>query len=517
MARVIEIPAIEREKKILRVAPYCRVSSNSADQLHSYAAQIDYYTKKVGAKPDWELVDIYADEGLTGTRMDKRDDLDRLISDCKKGKIDKVLIKSISRLARNTADSLTILRDLKLLGVSVQSEKENFDTAELTSEMLIMLWSNHAQSESTSISQNQRWSYQKRMRRGEFITCHAPYGYRLVGGKMLEIDESEAEIVRWIFRSFLDGMGTIPIALALEEANIPTPDSSPSWNHTAVQYILKNEKYIGDTLAQKTYTTDTFPFQSRINHGERDQYYIRNSHPAIITRDVFEKAQTLLAAKRTKSVERKRYPLTKMIVCGNCGSGFQRRVTANGYVCWVCWKHNQQHMECCMPRIAESSIYDAFIRMVNKLREHRGAVLEPALTQLEDLQKAARNGNAKLISVRAKLATLSEQSHMLNSLRADGLLDDETWQLKSNAVALKRAELQKEQYLLMRDDTLTEAIDGLRELINTVQSIQKPLAAFDADTFTEIVEKITVYSAEKIAFRLTGGIEIVETIRIEEQ
>lgn len=514
MAQVIEIPAIGREQKTLCVAPYCRVSSNSDDQLHSYAAQIDYYTKKVNACPDWELVDIYADEGLTGTRMEKRDDLDRLITDCKKGKIDKVLIKSISRLARNTADSLTILRDLKLLGVSVQSEKENFDTAELTSEMLLMLWSNHAQAESTSISQNQRWSYQKRMRRGEFITCQAPYGY-ILNGKMLTIEESEAETVRWIFQSFLDGMGTTPIALALNKANITTPDVSPSWNHTSIQYILKNEKYIGDTLAQKTYTSDTFPFQSRINRGERDQYYIRNSHPAIITRDVFEKAQTLLETKRSAPVERKRYSLTKMIVCGICGSGFQRRVTVNGYVCWVCWKHNHQHMECCMPRIAESSIYEAFIRMVNKLREHHGVVLEQALTQFEDLQRVSRSENARLISVRGKLATLSEQAHMLNSLRADGLLDDETWQLKSNAIALKRAELQKEQYLLMRDDALTEAIDGLHELINTIQNIQKPLVAFDADTFSEMVERTTIHSAEKIAFQLIGGIEIIETMGIK--
>ncbi len=514
MAQVIEIPAIEREQRTLRIGPYCRVSSDSDDQLHSYAAQIDYYIKLVNARPDWELVDIYADEGLTGTRMDKRDDLDRLIADCRKGKIDKVLVKSFTRLARNTVDSLTILRDLKLLGISVQSERENLDTADLSNEMLLMLWSNHAQAESTSISQNMRWSYKKRMQAGEFITCNAPYGYRLVGGKMLDIEDSEAETIRWIFKSFLDGMGTVAIALALEEADIPTPDSSPIWNHTAVQYILKNEKYIGDTLAQKNYTTDTFPFQSRINRGERDQYYIRDTHPAILSRDVFEKAQVLLAEKRTPPAERKQYPLTKKMVCGDCGSGFQRRVTTNGHVCWVCWKHNWDKAECAMPRIAENAIYDAFIRMVNKLGGHCGIVLEPALTQLEELRSASRGGNDKLVSVRAELAKLSDQTHKLNTLRADGLLDDEMWQIKNNALVAKRAELQKEQYLLMRDGSHIDAIAGLRELISALQGIEKPLTAFNEGIFTELVEKITVYSAERIGFRLMGGIEIMETMRM---
>jgi hypothetical protein len=167
-----------------------------------------------------------------------------------------------------------------------------------------------------------------------------------------------------------------------------------------------------------------------------------------------------------------------------------------------------------MPRIAESSIYEAFVRMLNKLRVHSGAVLEPALMQLEDLRKAVRGGDARLVSVRAELATLSEQAHMLNGLRADGLLDDETWQLKNNAIALKRTEFQKKQRLLMRDDGLESAIRCLRELISTIQNIQKPLTAFDERIFTEIVEKITVLAADKVMFRLTGGIGVMESMRV---
>lgn len=515
MPRVIEIPAIEREQRILRIAAYCRVSSNSEDQLHSYAAQIDEYTRKVAAHPGWVLVDIYADEGLTGTRMEKRDDLSRLISDCKKGKIDKVLIKSISRLARNTADSLTILRDLKLIGVSVQSEKENLDTAELTSEMLIMLWSNHAQAESTSISQNMRWSYKKRIQSGEFITCKAPYGYQIVDGKALEAEKDEAGIVRWIFENYLNGMSPEKMSERLNEMGVETPETSAAWRPAAIRYILTNEKYIGDTLAQKKMSTDDFPFRKVPNKGEKDQYYIKNSHPAIISRDVFERAQTLMSVRGpSKGWAPNKYTLSRKIVCSECGATLKRRQSKGGCVVWVCRQHDGNISACTMPRISEDAIHDTFIRMANKLRKHCGMVLEPALAQLEDLQKASRSGNSKLIEVRSKLAVVSDQTHMLNSLRANGLLDDETWQLKSNAIALKRAELQKEQHLLMRNDDQMEMVMGLQGLMDIIQSIEKPLTAFDADLFTEMVQKVTVHSAEKISFHLMGGIKIIETMRI---
>ncbi len=514
MRKIIEIPAARRERKVERIGPYCRVSSKSDDQLHSYAAQIDYYTQKVNAHPGWELADIYADEALTGTRMDKRDDLDRLISDCRKGKIDRVLVKSISRLARNTADSLTILRDLKLLGVSVEIEKEGIDTADLSSEMLLMLWSNHAQAESTSISQNVRWSYQKRMRSGEFITCKAPYGYRLADGKTLVIDEPKAGTVRWMFESYLSGMGMEPIAAALNAKGVPSPPGSARWNHTAVWYILQNEKYTGDTLAQKTYSTDAFPFERRDNHGERDQYYIANTHPAILTREVFAKAQALLASRRPAPTERTPHPLSKRLVCGACGAVFKRRQSKSSYAVWGCGRHDQSKDACAMPRVAEAAIHDAFIRMANKLWAHRDAVLEPALAQLEDLRKAASAENGQLVAVRARLAVLAEQAHKLAALRAEGLLDDETCQRKSNSIAQKRAELRREQHLLMKDDSFEENIAGLRELIGILQNIGKPLVAFDADVFAELVEKITVHSAEQICFRLPGGIELMETVRM---
>ena len=243
-SNVIIIPPSESKPDTLRVAAYCRVSSDSSDQLHSYAAQIRKYTAEIGSHEDWELVDIYADEGLTGTRMDKREDFNRMLSDCRKGRIDKVLVKSVSRFARNTKDCLAALRELMSLGVTVYFEKENINTETLTTELMVSVSGALAQQESISISQNQRISYKRRMERGEFITCTAPLGYRLVNGKNLEIIPEEAKLIRWIFESYLSGHSTKWIAARMTEQGIPTTWNRGVWHEQVIRKILANEKYI---------------------------------------------------------------------------------------------------------------------------------------------------------------------------------------------------------------------------------------------------------------------------------
>ena len=236
MANVKVIPPRDKAPDILRVAAYCRVSSDSSDQLHSYAAQIRNYTSEISKHDGWQLVDIYADEGLTGTRMDQREDFNRLLSDCRKGKIDKVLVKSISRFSRNTKDCLSTLRELTSLGVSVYFEKENLNTETLTTELMVSVSSALAQQESISIAENQRISYQRRMERGEFITCKAPFGYRIKDGKNLEIIPEEAEQVRWIFNAYLSGRSLAWIAERMTKKGFRTTDGRPYWQETTVHY-----------------------------------------------------------------------------------------------------------------------------------------------------------------------------------------------------------------------------------------------------------------------------------------
>ena len=261
---VTVIPPKAVQPDILRVAAYCRVSSDSADQRHSYATQIKEYTERINGHAGWELVDVYADEGLTGTRMDKREDFNRMLADCRKGRIDKVLVKSISRFARNTRDCLASLRELFRLGVSVYFEKENIDTGTLTTELMVSVSASLAQQESISISQNQKMSYRRRMERGEFITCYAPYGYD-IKGKELVINPEQAKVVKYIFEKYVNGWSVEKIAAALTQQSIPTGFGRDKWWDYPIRYILKNEKYVGDSLCQKFYTTDNFPFEKKVN------------------------------------------------------------------------------------------------------------------------------------------------------------------------------------------------------------------------------------------------------------
>ena len=230
------IPPSESRPAILRVAAYCRVSSDSSDQLHSYASQIRKYTEEIGQHEGWELVDIYAGEGLTGTRMEQREDFNRMMADCRKGRIDKVLVKSVSRFARNTKDCLAALRELMSLGVTVQFEKENIDTGTLTTELMVSVSGSLAQQESVSISQNIHQSYRRRMERGEFITTKPPYGYRLVNRRDLEIVPEEAEIIRWVFDAYLGGQSAKDIANELIRRGVRDRKGNVHWTTREIYY-----------------------------------------------------------------------------------------------------------------------------------------------------------------------------------------------------------------------------------------------------------------------------------------
>lgn len=513
MANVKVIPARENRPKTLRVAAYCRVSSDSTDQMHSYATQIRNYTEEINKHDDWELVDIYADPGLTGTRMDKRDDFNRMLSDCRKGKIDKILVKSVSRFARNTRDCLAILRELNALGVSVLFEKENINTDTLTTELMVSVSGSLAQEESVSISKNQRMSYQRRMQRGEFITCLAPFGYQLVDGKNLIIKEDEAKIVRWIFDRYLAGYSSRLIAESLTAKNVPTPRGKKVWIETAVRKILVNEKYIGDTLCQKSYTTDTFPFERRNNHGEVDQFYISCTHPAIITRDLFEKAQEVMkrrAERMTATPET--HPLSKKVFCGECGCLFSRKVSTNGYAAWCCRKHLYRADDCPAGRVSEEDIYATFIRMYNKLKLHEGILLKPALDQFHDFSEAIQRENPAMLAVNQAIADVAEQSHKVSLLQDKGLLDADACASRLQEINTKLTQLRRERRRLIKNDEIGEALTILQRTIDTVRNGPERIEGFDESLFSELVDKIIVNSKTQVCFHLYGGIELREAL-----
>lgn len=277
-------------KEKLKVAAYCRVSTDSSEQLLSLETQKSHYESYIKANPEWAFVGIYYDEGITGTKKEKRAGLQKLILDCENKKIDFIITKSISRFSRNTMDCLELVRRLIDLGILIYFEKENINTQSMESELMLSILSGLAESESVSIAENSKWSIQKRFKNGTYKISTPPYGYDNINGDMV-INEAQAEIVKWMFAEVLMGTGTQKIANELNARGVPTSKGG-KWRATTVRGILFNEKYVGDAILQKSYTDSQF--NRHINRGEKDQYYIENHHQAIVSREDFEGAAAII-------------------------------------------------------------------------------------------------------------------------------------------------------------------------------------------------------------------------------
>ena len=509
------IPPSEDRPAILRVAAYCRVSTDSDDQATSYASQIRSYTELISQHEGWELVDIYADEAASGTKTDKREDFNRLLADCRKGKIDRVLVKSISRFSRNTKDCLAALRELMRLGVTVQFEKENIDTGTLTTELMVSVSGSLAQQESMSISQNIRTGYRRRMERGEFIASSPPYGYRNAGGGRLEIVPEEAEVIRWVFESYLNGQGIVTIAEEMNRRGVPKKHGATAWIPYAVACWLRNEKYTGNTLCQKTFTTG-FPYISVKNRGEVDQFYIENSHPAIISQEIFDKVQALRKKKKAPASAPSKFPLTRKMICGKCGATFYRTVDRHGANNWVCSGHKDGNRNgkgaCPNLSVRERDIYTAFIRMYNKLRLHEGIILRPALDQMEALESAVQRENPAMLEVNRAIAQATEQNYKISKLRASGLLDADACAAKLAALDAQLTQLRAKRRRLLRNDDISEMADALRQTVETLHQGPEQMDEFDEELFNEMVEKITVDTDHVLRFRLRGGFDVAEPL-----
>ena len=490
--RVIVINAKEQPQEIkLRVAAYARVSTDSDDQVNSFDAQNKHYTDLIASEKNWQMVDIYADCGLSGRTAEKRGDFQRLLSDCRKGKIDRILVKSISRFARNTKECLELVRELKLLGIGVYFEKENIDTAKMSGEMMTAMFASLAQAESQSISGNMRWSYQKRMASGTFIPSTVPYGYRLVE-RTIEVEPAEAEVVRWIYQEYLSGK---------------------PWQYRTVAYILANEFYTGDSRWQKRYMTDTFPPRLIVNQGERPQYYAEDHHPAIIGREDFQKAQNLRHERRERyaiSQTVKENPFRRMIRCGCCGSPTRRSVS-NDATYWVCAVHKKDSHACPVKPITEDSIQKAFLRLYYKLRHQAQSLLSEMFANLQSVRNKRMLWSADVVELNQRISEISSQNQMLAELNRHGLIDPDFFISQSNGLAeqLRAAKQEKERML---DATGDKTISQTRELMEILENGPDFLDTFDEVLFSELVEQIVIESNETLRFRLFNGLEVQENI-----
>ena len=510
--RVIVIEATEKPQDLkLRVAAYTRVSSDSADQLNSFAAQNRYYTALISGKKNWTMVDIYADRGITGTSVEKREDFQRLMADCRRGLIDKILCKSISRFARNTTECLAAIRELKVLGIGIEFEEQHINTAKLSGEMLTAIFASMAQTESKSISDNMRWSYQRRMERGEFNTCKHPFGYRLVRGK-LEIFEPEAEIVREIFRQFLCGQSFDEIAEYVTTLGIPTRDGKSRWRRSAISYILRNERYMGNALLQKRYSTDTLPYEKKWNHGERPQYLAEGINSAIVAPEIFQAANELIQRRQlyAPTTNRGSEALSRRLRCGCCGSLFRRKFCREKHY-WACLTHDANRASCPITQVAETEIHAAFLRLYYKLKHQDSGILPQMLTTLRTVRNQRMLWSEDIIELNKRISTITSQNQLLAMLKQQGGVDPDIFISRSNELAeqLRAAKLEKERLLnACRDDTITQT----QALIDTIEAGPDFLEQFDGELFGELVDRIIVENNERLRFRLKNGLELTESI-----
>ncbi|RAQ30115.1 Transposon Tn3 resolvase [uncultured Ruminococcus sp.] len=510
MPQVKVIQPIAEQAKKLRVAAYARVSSDSADQLNSFATQVDYYTGYIQSKDEWEFAGLYADEAVSGTTADKRDDFQRLLADCRAGKIDRILVKSISRFARNTIDCLQTVRELKQLGVAVEFEKEGLDTGNMGSEMLLSILGAAAQEESLSISKNLKWSYRRRMKSGDFITCSAPIGY-ILKNKTLIPNPQEVPIVEYIFNSYLAGKGIVEIASELTEMEMRNKDGDTKrWRSVTILNILKNEKYIGDSLVQKRFTTEELPFQRKQNNGELPQYYIKNSHQGIIPIEVFEAVQRLLKQRSLSYApksEIQQFPLSKAVKCGLCGSTFYRK-PKNQFIKWICYQHLKDKELCPNKAISQDEIYQAFLRVYNKLLDNKDSILKAMLNQLLELQAKTAFERPDLIAINEKISELVKQNHSLTRLQTKGCIDSAIFIERSNRNNQKIEELRREVRQLQGPDEVSRIVDNTKLLLELLEEAQ-PMLEFEPSVFKSIVQKIVVYP-ERFCFYLTNGLVLDE-------
>jgi DNA invertase Pin-like site-specific DNA recombinase len=494
----------------LRVAAYIRVSSDSEDQLDSYTAQYKHYTDLIDENHKWELASIYADEGITGTKTDLRDDFNRMITDCEKGRIDLILVKSVSRFARNTKDCIDYVRKLKTHGVAIRFEKENIDTSDLKNELELTMHGLLAEGESHSISRNLRQSYTRRMESGEFNTCRAPIGFTLEHN-CLKVNEKDAVIVREIFDLFLSGVGKSSIADILNSRGVQNWKGT-KWGRTSVDYIIRNERYMGEALLQKRYTTEEFPFAQKVNKGELRKYHVTKSNPEIIDKNTFVAAQDLVRKRRNISGTSTAgsHLFSRKIICTDCGKYFRRKVSRRT-VNWVCSYGNEALSKCSVIRIAEDRLIETTALMLNKLAGHKEYIIDSLISNLAKVQIRSGRCAVQICEIDKKVAELEKKSHVIAKLKVKEILSGIAFSERSNEVDRQLLELRKERMRIIKGDPDERAIEKLKSLRERLLGYDGGDTSYFERFVKEHIARILPSAEEdEMVFELTGGLALPE-------
>lgn len=531
-AKVIIIPAKpeaaaqQTVKRQLRVAAYCRVSTDDEEQLTSYEAQQNYYTDKIMTNRDWTMAGIFADEGITGTSARKRPEFLRMIRMCKQKKIDIVLTKSISRFARNTVDCLNYIRALRALGIAVIFEKENINTLEADSEILITMLGTFAQSESESISANVRWGKRQAMREGKAnIQYDRLYAYEKGDDGNPKVIPEQAEVVRSIYNQYLTGASLRMIKERLESEQILNVTGNPQWTITAIRGILTNEKYCGDVLLQKTYISDCISRKVIRNTGQLPMYLLQNHHDAIVKRKTFDAVQTEMARRSAgKSPSKKnaptgltsyasKYALSERLVCGECGTLYRRCTWSKGgkkRVVWRCVSRLDYGTKYChnSPTLDEEPLQRTILAAINSIMSKKDTLIRQITSAMEMEIAPVPGESMSLADIEHRLGELNDRTRKLVAEAAQSE-DSTVYTSQLRDIVNEAAEL-KEKRTFIQERRRNDALAAHRIDAATVALGQATayISQWDETIIRQLVDTVKVHSAEKITVFLRGGIQV---------
>jgi site-specific DNA recombinase len=531
MAKVLVIPAKpvhvmtgnQRFTK-KRVCAYCRVSTDTEEQLTSYEAQVSYYKGYIKSKPEWEYAGIYADEGITGTTTKHRVDFNRMIEDALKGKIDLIITKSISRFARNTLDCLKYVRLLKEKGVGVYFEKENIDTLDSKGEVLLTILSSLAQDESRNISENSRWGIVRRFQQGKVRVNHKRFlGYDKDENGDLIINEEEAKIVKRIYKEYLSGNGYAAIAKGLTKDGLRNGAGNTKWYASNIRQILTNEKYMGDALLQKTVTVDFLTHKRVKNTGQVQQYYVKNSHSAIVSKEVFKLVQEEMKrraalqgySQETRSRHTNKYPFSGKVICGNCGCRVRRKRWGGNEKYkkykWVCVNHADNGNKACeMKAIDEEKLKLAYVKAINAFIENKDDFINK---MMENIEKVFSEDSYDTSDIDKKIEEFQKQVLNLVRLSVKSGLDSSIYTEEYERIVGEIKKLTKEKSEF--DNIKLKRQEGMKQIEKIEKMLKEKeglIREFDDKLFKETVESIKAISAEEVEFIFREGVSIKERL-----
>lgn len=531
--KVTIIPALPKElaqarMRKLRVAAYCRVSTEEEEQQSSYEIQCSYYTEKILSHPEWELVDIFADEGITGTSTKKRDDFNRMIRMCRKGKIDLILTKSVPRFARNTLDTLNYTRMLKAMGIGVSFERENINTLEMDNEMLITFFAAFAQAESESTSKNVAWGKRKAIRQGK-VTYHYKtfYGYRKGPDGMPERVEEQSKVYIGMCAQFLSGYSLRNIEDDLKARNIPYMDGK-EWNIKTIRSLLMSEKYCGDVLLQKTFIEDCISKKVVKNTGQLDQVLVENCHPATISRDMHNAILAEFARRNAgksptkqastgQSCYSSKYALSERLVCGECGTMYRRCVwKRNGTekIVWRCVNRLDYGTRFChdSPSIEEGALQSAILAALNSIMsskqtliDHITNAMETELVQHPDSQQSLGEINDRIEELEKEFSILFDETSECDCPveTADKFL----------AITQELAELKKQRKVMERQQAQErKSYDQVKVAQELMMEMNPSIMEWNEVSIRQLVHTVKVMSAELIEVYLNDGKVIRQSV-----